>query len=330
MSRATWMLMATLAALPALTQASALGDLPRDGWIGWRVPSASKGDGPCCYEMRGGGGGQRGCRLHSDRRDPQPMQVDSKGDTAGELLIYLHRKEGRDTALHALGSRCPVELDGPLQALDGIDPAASLDFLDSRLDDREGLRRESVLMAIAHHQGEAAARRLIARSAPDQPRPVRRDALFWLAQLHAESGLDTLLRTATDERSREIRHHALFALSQADLDAAHAALRRFAADAGAESEDRGQALFWLAQSGDRDTGPLALQAAASHDPRLAEQAVFALSQLDSGAEEALIAVIEGDYPRETRKRALFWLGQSESDVALRYLDRLLVGGDATR
>ena len=322
MNRAAWMLVAALSVMPALIHASALGNLPRDGWVSWRVPSAAKGDGPCCHEMNGSGEGQRGCRLQADRRDPQPMQIDTKEGAAGDLVIYLHRKNGRSTALHALGSRCPVELDTPLQAIAGVDPSASLAFLDAEIERKDGPRRERLLMAIAHHQGEAAARRLIARSAPDQVSSMRRDALFWLSQLHAEAGLDTLQQAAAVDPSREIRHHALFALSQADLDTARAALRGFAADTGADAEDRGQALFWLVQSGDPQARELALQAAGNNESRLAEQAVFALSQLDSGAEEALISVVEGDYPRETRKRALFWLGQSDSDVALRYLDRL--------
>ena len=322
MNRSNWMFAAMLAAAPALSHASALADLPRDGWVSWRVPSASQGDGPCCQGMKGAGSDQRGCRLVANGRHPQAKRTDGAADAPGELVIYLHRKAGRNGALHALGSDCPVELDGPLQRMDGVSTTASLDFLDASLDGGHGPRRESVLMAIAHHAGDAAAQRLIARSAPVQAKALRRDALFWLSQLHAEAGLDTLRRAAATDPSRDIRHHALFALSQADLDAARAALRRFAADHDSAPEDRGQALFWLVQSGDTQARALALEAAGSSESRLAEQAVFALSQLDSGAEDALIAVIEGDYPREARKRALFWLGQSESELALRYLDRL--------
>lgn len=322
MRRAHWLLLSVLSTAPAMAAANALGDLPGDGWVSWRVPSASKGDGPCCYEMGGSRDNRRGCRLQSTERHPQAAQVERSAGASGELVIYLYRKAGRNAAVHALGSDCPVALDGPMRTLAGIGTAESLSVLDATLDSKDGPRRESVLMAIAHHQGEAAAQRLIARSAADQPKSLRRDALFWLSQLHAEAGLDTLQQAAAGDPSRDIRHHALFALSQAELDAARAALRRFAADHDSDPEDRGQALFWLAQSGDPEARALALQAAASPKRQLSEQAVFALSQLDAGAEEALIAVIEGDYPRETRKRALFWLGQSDSDVALRYLDRL--------
>ena len=57
----------------------------------------------------------------------------------------------------------------------------------------------------------------------------------------------------------------------------------------------------------------------SHD-----DVVFALSQLPDGkGDEALIALVDGDYPRPVKEQALFWLGQPGSDTALRYLDRLL-------
>jgi HEAT repeat protein len=61
---------------------------------------------------------------------------------------------------------------------------------------------------------------------------------------------------------------------------------------------------------------------ASADVR--EQGVFALSQLDGGkGDEALIELLKGDYPREVKKQALFWLGQSGSPKAMQYFDEAL-------
>ncbi|HET7063746.1 MAG TPA: hypothetical protein VFI49_05675, partial [Rudaea sp.] len=55
-----------------------------------------------------------------------------------------------------------------------------------------------------------------------------------------------------------------------------------------------------------------------------EQGVFALSQLKEGeADAALIALVRGNYPREVKQQALFWLGQSGSDEALKFLDDVL-------
>ena len=102
-------------------------------------------------------------------------------------------------------------------------------------------------------------------------------------------------------------------------------LLRQAKDDEAESV-RSQAWFWLAQTGDartEDEVRAALHRDASESVR--HQAIFALSQLPGGrGVPALIAVIEDrGLPMEDRKQALFWLGQSESDSALAYLDRVL-------
>ena len=52
--------------------------------------------------------------------------------------------------------------------------------------------------------------------------------------------------------------------------------------------------------------------------------MFALSQLENGeADAALIALVRGNYPREVKQQALFWLGQSGSDAAMKFLDEVL-------
>jgi len=52
--------------------------------------------------------------------------------------------------------------------------------------------------------------------------------------------------------------------------------------------------------------------------------VFALSQLPKPQNVAALVRVAEDRSRgrEERKQALFWLGQSDSAQALRYLDRL--------
>ena len=55
-----------------------------------------------------------------------------------------------------------------------------------------------------------------------------------------------------------------------------------------------------------------------------EQGVFALSQLkEHEADAALIALVRGNYPRKVKQQALFWLGQSGSDDAMKFLDDVL-------
>ena len=41
------------------------------------------------------------------------------------------------------------------------------------------------------------------------------------------------------------------------------------------------------------------------------------------ADDALIALLRGNYPRDVKKQALFWLGQSGSPRAMQYFDEAL-------
>jgi HEAT repeat protein len=91
-------------------------------------------------------------------------------------------------------------------------------------------------------------------------------------------------------------------------------------------EVRGLAWFGLAQPGAADAAA-AIGAALKkdQDDEVREQAIFALSQLpDERATRALIAAAEDrSLSREQRRRAVFWLSQSESASAQAYLEKVL-------
>ena len=91
---------------------------------------------------------------------------------------------------------------------------------------------------------------------------------------------------------------------------------------------RAQAWFWLAHTG-ASGAEEAITAALKKDKddQVREQAIFALSQLpDERATRALIKVAEDrSLSREQRKRAVFWLAQSESKGAQKYLEKVLAG-----
>lgn len=96
----------------------------------------------------------------------------------------------------------------------------------------------------------------------------------------------------------------------------------------ARADTRQHAIFWLAQRASADVeGVISATMRQDPDGGVREHAVFALSMLpEERATKALIAAAEDrSLPREQRKRALFWLAQSETDGAQRYLDKILLG-----
>ena len=103
-------------------------------------------------------------------------------------------------------------------------------------------------------------------------------------------------------------------------------LLRIARDTKVSRRARRQCVFWLGQAaGDaatRGLTDLVDDRSADHDVR--EQAVFALSQRpkDEGV-PALIRIVRENRDPDLRKKAIFWLGQSDDPRALALFEELL-------
>jgi hypothetical protein len=318
-------LLASLLASVAVQAAADLRGLPDTGWVAWSVPGNQHGDGPCCYDSRGNRPQGRGCNLDKDGGLGVTVSASTSLVSQDELVIYAKREGGMTRQVHAFAADCPVRLNAALTRLSGITPRQSLDWLDAQLGDapQTGVR-DGAIMAIAHHADAGATAVLAQRSASGQARETRKQSLFWLGQARGAEGLPILQEAALRGDDLQVRKHAVFSLAQSDQTGVVPLLSGIVRDAAQPEELRGETLFWLAQSHPREARPLieaVLRDQASH--ALTEKAVFALSQLDEGSDQALIAVIEGDYSRQAKKQALFWLGQSGSEDALRALDRLI-------
>lgn len=144
------------------------------------------------------------------------------------------------------------------------------------------------------------------------------DSVSFLAAQVKRGGTDTVTR-------EPLAQQALAGLSQHRLDRAGTELAGFART-DARAENRKWALFWLAQRG-QPGAEQTIAAALREDPDqdVREHGVFALSQLPAErSTRALIAAAEDrTLPRAQRKRAVFWLAQSESAGAQAYLEKVL-------
>jgi hypothetical protein len=105
-------------------------------------------------------------------------------------------------------------------------------------------------------------------------------------------------------------------------------LMQIARDATIPSETRRDAVFWLGQmAGATVTANLSqLVAEDTVDRAVRESAVFALSQQPHGeGVPALIHVVQTNRDPSVRKKALFWLGQSNDPRALTLFENILAG-----
>lgn len=105
-------------------------------------------------------------------------------------------------------------------------------------------------------------------------------------------------------------------------------LMQIARDESIPNETRRDAVFWLGQmAGETVTANLAqLVAEDTVDRAVRESAVFALSQQPHGeGVPALIHVAQTNRDPSVRKKALFWLGQSNDPRALTLFENILAG-----
>lgn len=329
MKRMTLLAAMALASQAIASRASA-ADLnpPRDGWASWEVPAVEGAPFVCCWSN------------WDDRRDArQPCKLDSQQSygtrdddgTTVAVRIYARLKDGKVEKLKAVASDCPVQTGTPVQELGNVTADDSVRWLmaQARQAGANSSARESVLehslAAIGLHRGDVAGNALTAFARDDAQVEIRKKALFWMAMLRGTSGAQITSSLMFSDPDPEFRQHAAFALSQSKSPRIAADLIRLG-DTDKSGEVRAQSWFWLAQ-----TGAIEAETAISSalrkdaDSRVREQAIFALSQLPGErATTALIAVAEDqELTREQRKRAVFWLSQSESDAAQKYLENVL-------
>jgi HEAT repeat protein len=151
------------------------------------------------------------------------------------------------------------------------------------------------------------------------------DGVTDLGLVPAREGADAMLalaRRADEDAGDEL----ITAATLADSAVVWPELLRMARDEGLPTETRKQAVFWLGQAaGEEATRGLDSIAVEDRgDLEVREQAVFALSQRpsDEGV-PALIRIARTNPHPEIRKKALFWLGQSDDPRALTLFEEIL-------
>jgi HEAT repeat protein len=306
-----------------------------DGWHRFLVPAVAPAPKACCYRLTNSSTRPSVCQL--DRRnhgfigsmdgaaglvEPEVAQsaVGLKVDEAFALYVKTHA--GKTIDLQSYSASCPVQAEQTIRDQGGLSVADALTLLEPTL--QEEKLAEASVIALAWVRGDAAAQRLIKVARSDGKQ--QRDALFWLGQTRGALGAQALIAALQTERSENLREHIAFSLSQsADPSAAPALL--MAAEKDPSESVRGHVWFSLSQM---SLPGLEQKLRARVDRESAvvqEQMVFALSQLpEPKASQALIAwVTDQQLDKSVRRRALFWLAQSEEPAALAYLQQVLQG-----
>lgn len=314
------------AALASPTQA-AEPKLPRDGWVSWEVDAVEDAPAWCCFGSWQSKVNDKACKLDG-KSNGWGTRHDEKTES---VKVYARSSAGKLDRLQVLSANCPVETKTPVQPLADVTLDDSTRWLVARAkqDGSDASTREplnqAAIAALAMHRGNPARDALAGFARDDSRFEVRKWSVFWLAQVRGTEGADITSSVMFDDKDPELREHATFALSQSDAPRVVPDLIKLG-NSDQNGEVRAKAWFWLAQKGSSQAEAAIIAAARKDaDDEVREQAIFALSQLpDDRAARALITAAEDTtLSREQRKRAVFWLSQSDSDAAIGYLDQVL-------
>jgi hypothetical protein len=148
-----------------------------------------------------------------------------------------------------------------------------------------------------------------------------------LGDVSPQVAADYLLSLAHDPQS-SVAKRAIFPASIADGVTVWPTLMKIARDDGYQRDVRRDAVFWLGQlAGNAATAGLAeLAASDTVDRAVRESAVFALSQQHDAGVPELIHIARTNRDPEIRRKAIFWLGQSNDPRALALFEDLLAKG----
>lgn len=167
----------------------------------------------------------------------------------------------------------------------------------------------------------------LAQSGDDEKRSVGEAALFALSQVADGAGIPSLIELAHIKSSTRLRAKAVFWLGQSEDARGRREVRAIAGDDTVASEVRAKAVVTLGQ-GDATTADdlhfLRDLFAHVDNAAVRDQILMAISQGDAaeGGQWLLSVARDENMPVESRKKAIFWAGQSSvtstADVARVY------------
>jgi hypothetical protein len=301
--------------------------LPKEGWATWEVQAVEDSPAWCCWKGWDKGSTDDAiCNL-----DGNHQGYGSRDNNRTDAIrMYARFSAGKVEQVRALAASCPVESKSPIQNLGSVATDDSARWLMGLTKTARNDVDEHSIAALAMHRGTIAFDAVNALARGDATEETRKNAIFWLAVLRGAPGADATASAMFSDQSADVRKHAAFAITQSKSARVTADLTRLGT-IDKDGDVRAQAWFWLAHTGAPNVEDAIIAASKQDtDDHVREQAIFALSQLpDDRATSALIKAAEDrSLSAEQRKRALFWLAQSDSAGAQKYLDRMLTATDA--
>ena len=217
--------------------------------------------------------------------------------------------------------------DLPVYWLGKVGTEQSFEYIRTIADDAgyaNRLRKPALFLASLHESPQVIPY-LVQVSGNNDERELQKKAVFWLGQIPKEESFVELSRLFERAKDRKLKEEIIFSISQHRSEKAPAFLIDIA-----ESQDnrdvRKKAIFWLGQI----AGKRALQTIRGiidddSDAEVQAHAVFALTQHGDKEEVArmLIDIAKNHRSPKVRKKAIFWLSQTNEAQALAFFKEIL-------
>ena len=190
---------------------------------------------------------------------------------------------------------------------------------------KERKLKQDIVFAISQHRSEKVTAKLTEIARNDGDEKVREKAIFWLGQSDNPQNLRVLQQLFGETQSTFLQKKVIFSISQHRSPEAPAFLIEIA-EGSATREVRKQAIFWLGQiAGKKTLQTLRGIVDDDSDAEIQSHAVFALTQHRDKQEVAkiLIDIARSHRSPKVRKKAIFWLSQTDDEQALTFFKEVL-------
>ena len=268
---------------------------------------------------------QQGARYPNaaTRTDAAPLLILVKGELA---------KRGDTTALRAVGSAAGATgRGGPcedmevriaaLDALQQMDDARVLPLLRrvmARRDECSTPLRKNALFILAQKGGTERDKMLLDIAKADPSTSVRNDAVFYLGQTKSDAAVDALEDLLLNGDEHAVRNNALYALAQIRTERTTRIIQQFVLRDGVPNALRNDALYHVAQHPSPETNRwlLAVIGNGRAPMEVRKNAVYHLAQQKADASGELSTAYNSSLPVALKKDLLYHIAQRKDEASL--------------
>lgn len=186
--------------------------------------------------------------------------------------------------------------------------------------------RSTLVFIASCHQGPKVPDFLKKVALGNYAGKVKESAVFWLGNYGDSKSLACLKEIFAKVQDTDVKKHIVFAFQLSKQKEAVEELIKIAKNE-TNPEIRKSAVFWLGQKASVESIKALKDIVdePKEESGLKEQAVFAISQLPKDKSvPMLIDIAKTNKSPSVRKRAIFWLGQTGDESALKFFEEILL------